>query len=286
MSPFLSPLRGARSSHKGEGNDMTILSEHFFIRALIAGLGVAAIAGPIGCFIVWRRMAYFGETLAHASLLGVGLGLLFGVDLTLGVIATTLAVAVALLALRSQRELATDTLLGILSHGALAAGIVVASLLTWVRFDLMSLLFGDILTVSTGDILWVWLGGVVVMSGIAFLWRDLLALTVHEELATAEGVNAQKVEIGFVLLIAILIAVAMKIVGILLITALLIIPAAAARRVVRSPEGMAVWASLIGMIAVVLGLVLSGELDSPSGPSIVLMAAALFVLTLALPKTN
>jgi zinc transport system permease protein len=265
---------------------LTILSEAFLIRALIAGLGVAAIAGPIGCFIVWRRMAYFGETLAHASLLGVGLGLLFGVDLTLGVIATTLAVAVALLALRSQRELATDTLLGILSHGALAAGIVVASLLTWVRFDLMSLLFGDILTVSTRDILWVWLGGVVVMTGIAFLWRDLLALTVHEELATAEGVNAQKVEIGFVLLIAILIAVAMKIVGILLITALLIIPAAAARRVVRSPEGMAVWASIIGMIAVVLGLVLSGELDSPSGPSIVLMAAALFVLTLALPKTN
>ena len=256
---------------------MTILSEPFFIRALIAGLGVAAIAGPIGCFIVWRRMAYFGETLAHASLLGVGLGLLFGIDLTLGVIATTLAVAVALLALRSQRELATDTLLGILSHGALAAGSVVASLLTWVRFDLMSLLFGDILTVSTGDILWVWLGGVVVMSGIAFLWRDLLALTVHEELATAEGVNAQKVEIGFVLLIAILIAVAMKIVGILLITALLIIPAAAARRVVRSPEGMAVWASLIGMIAVVLGLILSAQLDSPSGPSIVLMAAALFV---------
>jgi zinc transport system permease protein len=265
---------------------MTMLTEPFFIRALIAGLGVAAISGPIGCFIVWRRMAYFGETLAHASLLGVGLGLLFGVDLTLGVIATTLAIAVALLALRSQRELATDTLLGILSHGALAAGIVVASLLTWVRFDLMSLLFGDILTVSTSDILWVWLGGIVVMIGIAFLWRDLLALTVHEELATAEGVKVQKVEIGFVLLIAILIAVAMKIVGILLITALLIIPAAAARRVVRSPEGMAVGASLIGMIAVVAGLILSAQLDSPSGPSIVLMAAALFVLTLALPKTN
>jgi zinc transport system permease protein len=265
---------------------MTIFSEPFFIRALIAGLGIAAIAGPIGCFIVWRRMAYFGETLAHASLLGVGLGLLFGIDLTLGVIATTVALAIALLALRSQRELATDTLLGILSHGALAAGIVVASLLTWVRFDLMSLLFGDILTVTTSDILWVWLGGAVAMVGVAFLWRDLLALTVHEELAAAEGVKAQRVEVGFVLLIALLIAVAMKIVGILLITALLIIPAAAARRMVRSPEGMAVWASLLGMVAVVGGLMLSGLLDSPSGPSIVLTAAALFILTLAIPKTN
>jgi zinc transport system permease protein len=196
------------------------------------------------------------------------------------------AVAVALLALRSQRELATDTLLGILSHGALAAGIVVASLLTWVRFDLMSLLFGDILTVTQSDILWVWLGGAAVMLGVAYLWHDLLALTVHEELATAEGVKAQRVEVGFVLLIAVLIAVAMKIVGILLITALLIIPAAAARRMVRSPESMAVAASLLGMVAVVAGLILSALVDSPSGPSIVLMAAALFVLTLAVPKTN
>jgi zinc transport system permease protein len=265
---------------------MSILGEPFFLRALIAGLGIALVAGPVGCFIVWRRMAYFGETLAHASLLGVGLGLLFGVDLTLGVIATTVAIAVALLALRSQRELATDTLLGILSHGALAAGIVVASLLTWVRFDLMSLLFGDVLTVSTGDILWVWLGGTAVMGGIVYLWRDLLALTVHEELASAEGVKAAHVEVGFVLLIAILIAVAMKIVGILLITALLIIPAAAARRMARSPEAMALIASVLGMIAVVAGLLLSAGLDSPSGPSIVLMAAALFALTLAIPRPN
>lgn len=262
------------------------MSDGFLLRALLAGVGLTLATGPLGCFVVWRRMAYFGETLAHASLLGVGLGLLLGIDLTLGVVAATVAVAVALLALRSQRELATDTLLGILSHGALAAGIVVASLLTWVRFDLMSLLFGDILTVSTKDILWVWLGGVAVMAGVAYLWRDLLALTVHEELAAAEGVKARKVEVGFVLLIAFLIAVAMKIVGILLITALLIIPAAAARRMVRSPEAMALVASLIGMVAVVAGLVLSASLDSPSGPSIVLMAAALFVLTLALPKTN
>jgi zinc transport system permease protein len=265
---------------------MTILTEPFFIRALIAGIGLAGLAGPIGCFIVWRRMAYFGETLAHSALLGVGLGLLAGVDLTLGVIAATMAVAVALLLLRSQRELAVDTLLGILSQTSLALGLIVASLMTWVRFHLLSLLFGDVLTVSTRDVILVWAGGAVVIAALAYLWRDLLALTVHEELARAEGVDARYVEVGFVLLIAFVIAAAMKIVGILLITALLIIPAAAARRLARTPESMALIASGIGAVAVIAGLVLSAWIDSPSGPSIVVMAGLAFILTLALPRTS
>lgn len=265
---------------------MTLLSEPFFIRALIAGIGLAGLAGPIGCFIVWRRMAYFGETLAHSALLGVGLGLLAGIDVTLGVIVATMAVAVALLLLRSQRELAVDTLLGILSQTTLALGLIVASLMTWVRFDLLSLLFGDVLTVSTRDVILVWAGGALVLGVLAWLWRDLLALTVHEELARAEGVDTRYVEVAFVLLIAFVIAAAMKIVGILLITALLIVPAAAARRLARTPESMAFLASAIGALAVVAGLVLSGLIDSPSGPSIVVMAGLAFVLTLAIPRTR
>jgi zinc transport system permease protein len=148
---------------------MSVFTEPFFLRALVAGAGLAVIAGPIGCFIVWRRMAYFGETLAHSALLGVGLGLLTGIDLTLGVIAATLALAAALYLMRSQRQLATDTLLGILSHTALAAGLIVASLLTWVRFDLLSLLFGDILTVSTEDVLIVWAGGAAALALVVYL---------------------------------------------------------------------------------------------------------------------
>ncbi len=265
---------------------MNILTEPFFLRALAAGTGLAILAGPIGCFIVWRRMAYFGETLAHASLLGVGLGLMLGINPTLGVIVSTVTLAIALLLLRSQRQLATDTLLGILSHTALALGLIVASLLTWVRFDLLSLLFGDILTVTMGDVILVWAGGAAVLLVIVFLWRDLLALTVHEELARAEGVDQRRSEVLFVILIAFVIAAAMKIVGILLITALLIIPAAAARQLARTPEAMAVWAAATGIVAVAAGLVLSGLADTPSGPSIVIVAGTLYLLTLAVKRVN
>ena len=261
-------------------------SEPFFLRALLAGIGIAVVAGPIGCFVVWRRMAYFGESLAHSGLLGVAIGLFFGVDTTLGVIATCLIMALLLLVLQRQRALASDTLLGILSHGSLALGLIVASVMTWVRFDLTALLFGDILTVSEADIAWVWLGGAVALGIVAWLWRHLLAVTVHEELAIAEGVPARKVEIGFMLLIAFTIAIAMKIVGILLMTALLIIPAAAARKLAATPEGMAGIAAGLGAIAVVGGLMLSAQIDSPSGPSIVIMACVLFVITLAVPGSR
>jgi zinc transport system permease protein len=258
-----------------------MLSEPFFQRALLAGIGIALVAGPVGSFIVWRRMAYFGESLAHAALLGVALGLFFGVDVKLGVIASGLVMAGLLVALRTQRMFATDTVIGILSHGALALGLITASFMTWVRIDLLGLLFGDILTVTTADLLWVWVGGAAALALMAWLWRGLLAITVHEELARAEGVPARLVEAGFMVLIAFIIATAMKIAGILLITALLIIPAAAARRLATSPEAMAAMAAAVGVIAVVAGLAFSATFDTPSGPSIVVMACAVFTLVLA-----
>jgi zinc transport system permease protein len=258
-----------------------VLNEPFFLRALMAGIGIALVAGPVGSFIVWRRMAYFGESLAHAGLLGVALGLFFGIDVKLGVIASGLAMAGLLVALRSQRMFATDTLLGILSHGALAAGLITASFMTWVRIDLMALLFGDILTVTAADVAWVWIGGAAALGLLAWLWRGLLAMTVHEELARAEGVPARAIEAGFMVLIAFIIATAMKIAGILLITALLIIPAAAARRLATSPESMAAIAAGLGAVAVVAGLFFSAQLDTPSGPSIVAMACLIFIAALA-----
>jgi len=263
-----------------------MLSEPFFQRALFAGIGIALVAGPVGSFIVWRRMAYFGESLAHAALLGVALGLFFGVDVKLGVIASGLVMAGLLVALRTQRMFATDTVIGILSHGSLALGLITASFMTWVRIDLMGLLFGDILTVTTADLLWVWVGGAAALGLLAWLWRGLLAITVHEELARAEGVPARAVEAGFMVLIAFLIATAMKIAGILLITALLIIPAAAARRLAGNPEGMAVIAAAIGVVSVVSGLAFSAGFDTPSGPSIVLMSCVVFVAVLAATGTH
>ncbi|SLN59073.1 zinc ABC transporter permease subunit ZnuB [Oceanibacterium hippocampi] len=256
------------------------MPEDFLVRAALAGIGVALAAAPLGCFIVWRRMAYFGDTMAHSALLGVALGFLLGLAPTVGVILVTTGIAILLILLQQQRRLATDTLLGILSHSALSTGLVALSLMAWLRIDLMGYLFGDILAVTALDLYLVYGGGALVLATMAAIWRPLLAATVHEDLARAEGVPTLIVRLVFMLLVALVIAIAMKIVGILLITALLIIPAAAARRFARTPEQMAVMAALIGAVAVLLGLGGSFGFDTPSGPSVVVAAMLLFVLSL------
>ncbi|MBB99265.1 MAG: hypothetical protein CML67_06980 [Rhodobacteraceae bacterium] len=255
--------------------------DDFFVRALVAGIGVAAVAGPLGCFVVWRRLAYFGDTLSHAALLGVGLALLLQVNVTLAVFAVSAGVSLALLALQRRASLSSDALLGLLSHSALALGLVALAFMTWVRFDLMGLLFGDILAVSVHDIALVYGGGVVVLVVLAWIWRPLFAATVNQELAEAEGLEPERANIVFMLLMAGVIAIAMKIVGVLLITAMLIIPAATARRFASGPEQMAVLAALFGIVSVVGGLFASLEWDTPSGPSIVVAALALFLASLS-----
>ena len=254
--------------------------DDFLWRALAAGLGVALVAGPLGCFIVWRRMAYFGDSLAHSALLGVALGLVLHFDLTLGVLVSSAVLALLLALLQRQRRLASDTLLGILAHSGLALSLVVLSFFETLRLDLMTYLFGDVLAVSGTDLLWIYGADVVALAVLALLWRPLLAATIHEELARAEGVPVAAVRVVFVLLVAIVIATAMKVVGILLITALLIIPAAAARQFARSPEQMALLAVLAGALSVVFGLGGSLQWDTPAGPSVVVAAAALFALSL------
>lgn len=254
--------------------------DDFFSRALVAGIGLALTTGPLGCLIVWRRMAYFGDTMAHSALLGVALAFLFEINLTVGVFIAAMFVSMALLALQRRGALSTDALLGILSHATLAIGLVMVAFMTWVRVDLMGFLFGDILAVSRLDIAMIYGGGALVLGLVAWLWRPLLAATVNEELARAEGMAPDRSRFVFMLMMALVIAIAMKIVGILLITALMIIPAAAARRFATTPEQMAVMASVIGAVAVVGGLFGSLEFDTPSGPSIVVAALALFLLSL------
>ena len=255
----------------------------FILFALIAGVGVATVMGATGVFVVWRRMAYFGDTLAHSALLGVAVGFISGIDVNIGIVGVCLFVAVGMVYLRSQRHLAEDTLLGILAHSSLALGLVAVSFLSALRVDLMSYLFGDILAVTPTDIGWVYGGGMVALGVLVWLWKDLIAITVHEDLARTEGVNIIRTQIAFMILFALVIAMAMKIVGILLVTALLIIPAAAARRFARTPEQMAIFAAVAGSIAVALGLQGSLLWDLPSGPAIVVAAALIFVVTLAVP---
>ncbi|MFF7707211.1 zinc ABC transporter permease subunit ZnuB [Pseudomonas sp. NPDC007930] len=256
----------------------------FLLYALIAGLALAIVAGPLGSFVVWRRMAYFGDTLSHAALLGVALGFVLDVSPTLAVTVGCLLLAVLLVTLQQRQPLASDTLLGILAPSTLSLGLVVLSFMHDVRIDLMAYLFGDLLAISPTDLYWILGGSVLVLGLLAWLWQPLLAITVHEELARVEGLPVASLRLGLMLLIAIVIAVAMKIVGVLLITSLLIIPAAATQRHARSPEQMALGASVLGVLAVCGGLALSWFKDTPAGPSIVVSAAALFLLSFAWPR--
>jgi zinc transport system permease protein len=259
------------------------LLDDFMLRALAAGVAVALVAGPLGSFIVWRRMAYFGDTLAHSALLGIALGFLLDVGLNAAVLAVCATVALLLSALQRSRKLAADTLLGIVAHSALALGLVALAFVEGLRVDLMGYLFGDILAISARDLAWIYGGGAAALLGVFIIWRPLLALTIDEELARVEGVSVVWVGIAHTLLVAVVIAVAMKIVGVLLVTALMIIPAAGARRMAATPEQMALAASLIGCLAVVGGLAASLTWDTPAGPSIVACAALVFLLAQLIP---
>jgi len=257
----------------------------FLLLAILAGIGVALVAGPLGAFVVWRRMAYFGDTLAHSALLGLALSLLLSIAPALAVAITCLALALLLIGLQQQRTLATDTLLGILSHSALALGLVALYLIPGARINLEAVLFGDLLTVTPFQVATIWLTTAAVILLLILVWRPLLAITVHEDLARVEGVPVGLVRGVLMLMLAMVIAIAMKVVGVLLITALLIIPAATARRLSQAPEAMAVIASGLGCLAVILGLSFSWFLDTPLGPSIVLCAGLLFMASLLRRET-
>jgi zinc transport system permease protein len=258
--------------------------DDFVLRAFAGGLGLATIAGPLGVLVVWRRMAFFGDALAHSALLGVTLGFALGIDLTLGIALLCVLLAILLVTLQSRVRVAADTLLGIFAHSTLSLGLVVIAFMDRLRVDLLAYLFGDILAVTPADLAWIYGGGIVVLGTLVLLWQPFLSVTVHEELARVEGVPVDRLRFAFVLLIAITVAVAMKIVGVLLITALLIIPAATARRFARTPEQMAVLAAVIGGIAVGGGILASLSFDTPTGPSIVVAAAALFTLSVLTPQ--
>jgi len=255
--------------------------EPFLLRALLAAIGLGVLAAPLGAMVIWRRMSYFGATIAHSGLLGVALGLMMSLNLTLSVLLVAMAIAVLLIILERQKLLPVDSLLGLLSHAALAGGLIAAAKLSGQRLDLMAYLFGDIFAIAANDLLWIYLGGAVVLAATYWLWHDLIAISVHEELTAAEGLNVTRAKNGFVLILAFTIAVAMKIVGILLIIAFLIMPAAAARPFVRTPERMVAGAALIAIAGSAAGLYASYVFDLPGGPAIVMMLSAISMLSLA-----
>ena len=254
--------------------------DDFFIRALIAGIGIALVTGPLGCFIIWRRLSFFGDTLSHSALLGVTIAFFFELNIAFSVFLISSAIALILLKLQKTTKLPGDALLGLLAHSSLAVGLVVIGFLTTIRFDIMGLLFGDILAVNEIDLLIIWIGGALILLILKYIWKPLFASTVNHELAEAEGMNPDKVNAIFTVLLAAIIAISIKIVGLLLITGMLIMPAAMARNVSNNPNQMVKLSIVGGLLSVIIGLFSSLEINTPSGPSIITAALVLFCLTL------
>ena len=254
--------------------------DDFFIRALVAGIGVAIVTGPLGCFVVWRRLSYFGDTLAHSALLGVTMAYSFQFNIAISVFLISSLIALILIKLQKRTNLPGDALLGLLAHSSLAVGLVVIGFLTFIRFDIMGLLFGDILAVNVTDLLIIWFGGGLILLVLKIIWKPLFASTVNYELAEAEGLNPDRAKAIFTILMAALIAISIKMVGLLLITGMLIIPAAMARNLSDSPFKMVLFAIIGGLLSVLIGLFSSLEFNTPSGPSIIAAALFLFILSL------
>ena len=254
--------------------------DDFFIRALVAGIGVAIVTGPLGCFVVWRRLSYFGDTLAHSALLGVTMAYSFQFNIAISVFLISSLIALILIKLQKRTNLPGDDLLGLLAHSSLAVGLVVIGFLTFIRFDIMGLLFGDILAVNVTDLLIIWFGGGLILLVLKIIWKPLFASTVNYELAEAEGLNPDRAKAIFTILMAALIAISIKMVGLLLITGMLIIPAAMARNLSDSPFKMVLFSIIGGLLSVLIGLFSSLEFNTPSGPSIIAAALFLFILSL------
>lgn len=249
----------------------------FFLRALLGVLLLALVAGPVGCLVVWRRMAFFGDTLAHAALLGIALSLALKLPVALGILLSSVMIAL-LLARLNRHQMASDTLLGVLSPTALALGLIALSRMPGVRVDLMGYLFGDILAISWNELAGMAVASLLVLTLLAVLWKKFLATVIAPDLATVEGLPVRKLESLLLVLLACVIALGIQLVGVLLLTALLLIPAATARRFASTPEQMAVGAALCGMASGVGGLLLSYFCDLPAGPAIVVAAAGLLLL--------
>ena len=254
--------------------------DDFFIRALVAGIGIAFIAGPLGCFVVWRRLSYFGDTLAHSALLGVTIAYSLEFNIAVSIFLISSVIALILIKLQKETNLPSDALLGLLAHSSLAVGLVVIGFLTFIRFDIMGLLFGDILAVNKKDLMTIWVGGALILLVLRLIWRSLFASTVNYELAQAEGLNPDRAKAVFTILLAALIAISIKLVGVLLITGMLIIPTAMARNLSDNPKKMVIFSIIGGLLAVLIGLFSSLEFNTPSGPSIIVAALALFIISL------
>lgn len=258
-------------------NTVERMSE-FILLATIAGMLIALAAGPMGCFLVWRRMAFFGDSMAHSALLGIALGIYFGTSNAIGIVIVCIIFTIILGSLELNGNLATDTLLGILAHSSLSLGLIWISLMSH-PINLEAILFGDILTITRHELASIIIGVAIILICIKTIWPKLILVTLHEDLAFAEGVNVTTIKWIFLGLLSMMVAFSVQLIGVLLLMSLMIIPAATARQVANSPNGMSIIAMFIGAFSVVLGVWLSVLLDVPSAPCIVICATIMFTLS-------
>jgi zinc transport system permease protein len=260
--------------------------EDFILRALIAALGISIIAGSLGCFVIWKRMSYFSESISHSALLGVSLGLASGLGMHAGLVIVGVVFAGLIVILQQKQVLSSDAILGIFSHLALSLGIVILGIVGGENTDYFALLFGDVLSISNQDIVWIYAVLVIVICLLVVFWQKLLLLTLNEELAVSQGLNRTSYQLLFMLMIALTVSISVQIVGVLLITSLLIIPPAVARVFADSPLSMVIQSIGISIAAVIMGLSASVFYDLATGPTIVIALGALFTLSQLFPKKS
>ncbi len=262
------------------------LFEPFLIQAILGGIGIAIICGPLGSYVVWHRMAYFGDTISHAALLGIAVSLFLNIHFLIGVLAICILIGLLLINYNKRGlPLSNDSILGIISHSSLALGITLIYILKPSNFDLFNYLFGNILTLTPYDILIIYICAIINLSIIYKYWSQLVAITIDPNLAKIHKIKTSKIQMIFILVMALTIGISIKIIGTLLITSLLVIPAATARHLSKTPKEMAVIASLIGIIGVIIGTFLSSIFDVPTGPAIILSFTFLFLCTLLRRRT-
>ncbi|RUA06266.1 MAG: hypothetical protein DSY43_02585 [Gammaproteobacteria bacterium] len=260
--------------------------EGFILRAVLAAVGISIIAGSLGCFVIWKRMSYFSDSISHSALLGVSLGLVSGLGLHFGLIVVGITFAILIVILQQRQFLSNDAILGIFSHISLSLGIVILALVGGANTDYFSLLFGDILSISNQDIIWIYAILILVGTLLITFWQRLLLLTLNEDLGVASGLNKILYQILFMLMIALTVSVSVQIVGVLLITSLLIIPPAIARVFSNNPAQMVLFSILTSIIAVIIGLSGSMYYDIATGPTIVIALGALFITSQVLPTQS
>ena len=263
--------------------------------ALIAPLVLAVIAGPVGCLIVWRRMAYFGDAIAHSALLGVALGLFIGFSPNIGVTLICAIFAVLLVYLQHRRKLSIDTLLGILAHGALAFGLL---LVFWSALEtghdthngsnhsidphtlLEIYLLGSLENISMNQNIILIVGASLIAVILKLIWEPLILMTLNIDLARAEGVPTLRLQYIMMGIMTALVVMGLQITGVLFITSLLIMPAAAARQISTTPEKMIIWSIIFAFSGVLTGYMASHEAHLPPGPSIVSALTIIFIISL------